>query len=625
MGATALLTSRRYGPLFWTQLSNAFNDNFFKNALAILITFRAVRVGGLAPEQMVAATSALIMLPFFLFSSIGGQLAETMDKARLMRRIKLAEIGIMSVGAVGLVTEHVPLMLFVVFAMGTHSALFGPAKYSILPQLLTEAELVTGNALVESGTYVGVLLGTICGGLLINVDGGATIVATACVAIACAGFVVSTFIPSVSAANTGGRVALNPIPATWQMLRLVYQDRTLWLSSLAISWFWAYGVVLLSLFGPWAKNVLHGDEGLATMFLALFSLGIGLGSLLCERLSRHRLELGLVPLGSIGMTWFTFDLFLVGEPWAAGNHPLDVFAFLATFTGWRVTLDLLLLAVFGGLFSVPLYTLLQVGAAANDRSSVIAGNNVLNALLMVGGAVAVGVGEAFLSLPQVFAVAAVCNGLVALYVYRTLPEFLLRFMTYLLSNVLYRVDVDGLEHVPATGPAVLVCNHVSFVDWLLVAGACKRPARFVMHKSYYDLPVVRHMFDQAKVIPIAGAREDPDAMSEAFKRIAQELDDGQLVMIFPEGRLTTDGEPSPFRPGIERVLARNPVPVVPMSLNGMFGSYFSRKDGQALKKPFRRVWSKVWLRFGPPVPAGDASAAALEQRVREMWAENPAA
>jgi 1-acyl-sn-glycerol-3-phosphate acyltransferase len=612
----ALMTSRRFAPLFWTQFFGAFNDNLFKNAVVILIVFRAVHVAGIAPEQMVALSGAIFIAPYLLFSGIAGQVADKLDKARLIRAAKLAEIAIMAVGALGFVTGSVPLLLAVLFLMGTQSTVFGPCKYGILPQHLGEAELVAGNALVEMGTYLAILLGTLAGALAMDLPGGERVVAGGVLAVALIGAVTSLAVPAAPSSRPDLPVGLDPVRPTLELIRLCRKKESVWLSILGISWFWAYGAVLLALFPTWTKDVLGGGESLTGLFLALFSIGIGAGSMLCEKLSRERLELGLVPLGALGTSLFTLDLSLIGTPWPTPAEPIGVVALLSTFAGWRITVDLTLLSVFGGFMIVPLYTLVQWRTDRSETSRVIAGNNVVNAVfIVVALAGLAGLYAAGLSPIHVFAVLAAVNIAVAAYMYTVVPEFVLRFVVWMLANVVYRVRVSGQAQVPVDGPAVLVANHVSFIDWFVISAAIKRPARFVMHHSFYNLPVMRFLFRQAKVIPIASSKEDPALLAAAMERIHAELQDEQLVCIFPEGKITETGEVAPFRQGIERIVARDPVPVIPVALDGLWGSFFSRHGGSAMRRPFRRWWSRVTVRVGAPVPPERVTAPALQERV----------
>ena len=629
----ALLRERRFWPLFWAQFLGSFNDNVLKNAIVILIVYQGLRVWGMDGEAMATFAPALLILPYFLFSSLAGQLADKYPKSWLIRRVKFAEVVLMAVAGAGFVFAVPQLLLAVLFCIGMQATFFGPMKYSALPQYLERDELVAGNALVEGATNLSILLGTIAGGLLIALTApvpGTWVVAGAIVACAVVGWLCTLRLVDVPAEAPDLVVDWNPITTTWRLCASTAKQKGVWNAILAISWFWTIGFAFLALFIPWAKDVLHADEHVVTLFLALFSIGVGVGSMLCERLSFNRLELGLVPLGSIGLSVFALDLALASGPAAAavmdliarttyatpGPHLVGVAAFLSLPASWRIVADLLLLAMSAGLFIVPLYTCMQTWSAPAERSRVIAVNNILNAVFIVAYAGVQIALLAYLTVPQIFLVLAATNALVAIYIYAVIPEFSLRFAAYMLTRVGYRLRVLGRQHLPEEGPALLVCNHVSYVDWLFIAGAVHRPARFVMWAGFAKHPLMRALIDQAKLIPIASAKEDPEALERAMDQIAEDLAAGEIVCIFPEGRLTGDGEVGEFKAGVERILARTPVPVIPMALRGLWGSYFSRKDAPALTRPFRRgMWSAVDLVIGAPVPPGDASAAGLRDKV----------
>lgn len=615
MSQFQLLGRRGFSALFFTQLLGAFNDNLFKNALVIAITYRAASVGGLGPEQLVAVSGGLFILPFFLFSATAGQLADKLSKSSIVRAVKLLEIVIMLVAAYGFLADELGLLLGVLFFMGLQSAFFGPVKYSALPELLEPEDLVGGNALVETGSFVAILLGTIAGALLVSIEGsGPMILAVAVVLVAVLGFVVSLTMPKLAAAAPTLKVTADPIRPTLETYRVVRENRPVFLSILGISWFWFLGASLITLLPAYSKDVLNGGESVVTTFLALFCVGIAIGSLLCERMSHRQLELGLVPFGSIGMSVFLLDLFLVGTPESSASlRPIT--ALLSEPSGLRIVVDLAGLAIFGGFFTVPLYTMIQQRSEPQVRSRIIAGNNILNAAFMVlASAMLIALLGAGFEIPQIWGVLALLNAVVAVYIYTVIPEFLLRFCAWILASVLYRVKVTGRAHIPAEGPAVLVCNHVTFIDWLIVASSCPRPVRFVMYHGYFDIPLVRMLFRDAKVIPIAPAHESEETLETAYDRIAAELEDGEIVCIFPEGKLTKDGRLDTFRRGIERIVARTPVPVVPMGLDGMWGSYFSKGGG----RPFARVWSKVRLTIAPPIAPEAVRAELLESRVAEL-------
>jgi hypothetical protein len=628
MSQLHLLLERRFWPLFWTQFLGAFNDNLFKNTLVILIAYRSMAILGLSTETVVIACAGIFIVPFFLFSATSGQLADRFSKAPLMRVVKAAEIVVMGLAGLGFATGNLPLLLGVLFLMGLQSTFFGPAKYSILPELLDRRTLVGGNALVEMGTFLAILLGTIAGGLVVT-GGDAWIgrVGLVVVAVAIGGLATSWFIPRTPPGDPDLRIQLDPIRPTLQILAATRRPQSVFLSILGISWFWLLGASFLAVLPIFAKDDLGGSETVVTLFLSLFCIGIAIGSLLCERMSGHVLELGLVPLGSIGITVFALDL--AWSSWSFAPTPdvlLAPVAFLGQGGAVRIAADLFAIAIFSGFYTVPLYTLVQQRSEGAERSRVIAGLNIINAGFMVASSLLLlGLRAAGLSISGVFALLAVLNALVAVYIYTVLPEFLLRFVAWMLARVMYRLRLVGIDRVPDEGSAVLVANHVSFADWLLVAAAVPRPVRFVMHHSYAQLPVIRFLFRDAKVIPIASRRDDPELLERAYDQIAEELEAGELVCIFPEGAITADGELQPFRPGIERIVERTPVPVLPLAITGMWGSFFSRKGGPAMTRPFRRFWSRVGIEIGHVVPPGDVSAAGLGERVALLGGWTPPA
>jgi len=610
----ALLGQRRFLPLFITQFLGAFNDNVYKNALVILVAFHAASLSSLSAPTLSNLAQALFILPFFLFSATAGQIADKLEKSFLIRLVKLAEIAIMALGATGLLLRNLALLMTALFLMGLHSTVFGPVKYSYLPQHLGEEEIVGGNGLVEMGTFLAILVGTLLGGFLIA-GGSVGPVAVTVLVLAVLGYLASRAIPHSPAAAPDLVINWNPFSETWRILTFMRRNRVVFLSVLGISWFWFLGAVYLSQFPVYTKEVLSGREEVVSMLLAIFSLGIGVGSLLCERLSGRRIEIGLVPFGSIGLTLFGIDLYFASTGLPA-HAPFGPAEFLRDPAHWRVLADLALVGVFGGFYIVPLYTLIQTRSEPSERSRIIAGNNIVNALFVVAAAaVSIGLLDLGMTIPQLFLAAAVLNAAVAIYIYLLVPEFLMRFLIWLLVHTVYRLDKSGMDHIPDTGPAVLVCNHVSYVDGLVIAAACPRPVRFVMDHQIFKIPVLGFVFRTGRAIPIAPAREDAAALERAYDEIARALQDGDVVGIFPEGKITSDGELNPFRPGISRIVERTPVPVVPLALRGLWGSFFSRHGGPAMTKWGRiakRFYSRIGLVAAPAVPAKDVAPEALQ-------------
>ena len=611
-----LLRERRFAPFFWTQFLGAGNDNIYKNALVIFVAFQATTLTALSSNDLVNVAAAVFIAPFMLFSATAGQIADKFEKSRLIRLIKLFEIAIMVIGALGFYRRDLVVLFVALGLMGVHSTLFGPVKYAILPQHLRSDELIGGNGLVEMGTFVAILLGEIIGGLVIAIKPNGPVLAGAtAIAVAIAGYVVSRRIPVTPAVAPDLRINWNPFTETWRNLRFAQGNRVVWLSMLGISWFWFYGATYLTQFANFTKDVLGGDEHVATLLLAIFSVGIGAGSLLCERLSGHKVELGLVPFGSIGLSLFAIDLYFASSGLTA--HGLaGVGIFLESPAHWRIAADLVLLGMFGGFYIVPLYALIQERSEAAYRSRIIAANNILNAIFMVASAaIALGLLKAGLTIPQLFLVTGLMNVAVALFIYTLVPEFLMRFLAWLLIHTFYRVDKEGLERIPAEGACVIVCNHVSYVDAVVIAACVRRPIRFVMDHRIFAVPLLNFIFRTMRTIPIAPAKEDAAMKERAFNEAAKALKDGEIVCIFPEGRITDTGELYPFRPGLQRILEQAPVPVVPMALRGLWGSFFSRATGGKAMRRLRGVFSKIVLVVGAPVAPDRATPEFLQERV----------
>ncbi len=628
-----LLGTRRFLPFFLTQFLGAFNDNLFRNAVVVSITFGAT-VAGQSPGMLSNVAQGLFILPFFLFSALSGQLADKYEKSRLIRQTRLAEVALMCFGAVALYMGSIPTLLAIIFLLGVLATIFGPLKYSLMPQHLRQSELVGGNALVDAGTFLAILIGTIAGGLLAPTSsaeaaaGGASdanlAAAVTLVAVAVVMYLCARAIPAASATDPTLKINFNPVTSTLDVIRIAAKSRAIFLSLLGISWFWLVGALILAQLPAYAKDVLGGDKTVYTLLLAAFSIGTALGSLACEKLSGHKVEIGLVPLGSIGMTVCLLDLYFT-QPGVreAGAAIVSWKEFLAT-GGWDVTLDCALIGLFGGLFIVPLYALILQRSTESHRARIIACNNIMNAGFMVLAALLAIVWLEVLNftIPQLFILAAVLNAVVAAYIYTLVPEFLMRFLSWVLVNVMYRIKVRGLENIPETGPALIVSNHVSFMDPLVIGGNVRRPIRFVMDHNIFRIPVLSFIFRTARAIPIAPGHADPALLQKAFDQIDAELAAGEIVCIFPEGKLTKHGELNEFKKGVEKILERRPVPVVPMALRGLYGSFFSRHEGKTpMSKAPRRFWSRVEVVVTAPVPGDDASATGLQRIVSGLRGE----
>ncbi|MGR5237107.1 MFS transporter [Vibrio alfacsensis] len=592
--------SKRFFPYFVTQCLGALNDNIYKNVLLLMVTYRLIDSLPVSVDLFVNLAAGLFILPFFLFSAHAGALADSMNKATLIRRLKLIELLIMSCAAAAILTQSATLMLVLLFMTGTQSAYFGPVKYALLPQALKSNELVKGNAWVEMGTFLSILIGTLSAGLLLAVPNGTFIAACMVIALSLLGFLSSVTIPSLPSKKRN-KVKFSPISGLKKTLNIAQKQRGIWMSILAISWFWFMGATYLTQFPNFAREHLFADSTVVSLLLALFSIGIATGSWLCEKLSFNHVELGILPFGILGLTLFSADLlWAVPSINAFPAQYYDVQNFVAQSQHIRVMLDLFLVGVSGGVFIVPLYAFIQSRSEPGECAQSIAANNIINALFMVASAAVSILVLSVLefSIVELFALMAVGNLIIAIYVYRQVPEFTQRFISYLLSHCLYRVSVRGRQTIPEKGAALIVANHVSYVDALILMGASTRPVRFVMDKSISELPLLKYVFRHAGVIPICSPRKCAKTYNRAFEQIEPALNNGEVVCIFPEGRLTSNGELSEFRPGVEKILTQTPVPVIPIALKGLWGSFFSHKGGHALTTRPNRFWSKVEVNIG---------------------------
>ncbi len=615
-----LLKQRRFLPFFLVQSLGAFNDNVYRQAIIGLLFWL-----GVPAEQRTLYTNlapALFILPYFLFSAHAGQIAEKLEKSRLIRITTTMEIAIMSLAAVGFLTQNMAVLLVALFCTGVQSTLFGPVKYSILPSVLKPEELTGGNGLVEMGTSISILVGMIFGGLIFQVAGsqGPIAAAAAVVALAVLGNLISRKVPPAEAGAPDLQVKWNPLPESLAIWRLTRKQLAVRNAILGVSWFWFVGTVLTGNIPTYA-DINLGVGGWYVFPLTLFTIGTGVGSMLCEKLSMRTVEIGLVPLGTFGISAFMIDLYFA-RTGAAPVTGLGVGEFVRGDGAWRIMLDLTGIGFFAGMFVVPLFALIQSRTPKGELSRVIAGMNIQNALFIVVAAVAGIAVQRFLgwSIPEVFLALAIANALVAIYIFSIVPEFAMRFLSWVMVRALYRLKLHGIEkNVPDEGPALIVCNHVSYMDALILAASIPRPVRFVMYYKIFNIPVMRFIFRNAKAIPIAGAKEDPALMQKAFEEIDAALAEGEIVGIFPEGKLTKDGEIAAFKSGVERILAKRPVPVVPMALRGMWASMWSHRDDRMgrLRAP-RRFRAHVDVAAGEPVDGREATAQMLEAKVRAL-------
>jgi len=616
----SLLTKKRFLPFFITQFLGAFNDNIFKNALLIIIAYQAVHWTTVQPDVLTNVCAGLFILPFFLFSAMAGQLADKYEKSKLIRIVKIMEILIMLLATIGLVFHQLYFLIFVLFMLGVQSTYFGPVKYSFLPQNLSNKELVGGNGLVQMGTFIAILLGTIIGGILVSKQHHMVrAVSSTILIVSVLGYLSSRYIPMSKPNDPDLKINWEPFSQTFRTIKFATENRTVFLSILGNAWFWFFGAVVLTQIPVYVKFYLGGTEHVTTLLLTIFSVGIGLGSVLCEKLSGRRVELGLVPFGAIGMTVFGILLYLA-HPGGHTGALVGIIDFLQDSASWAVLFSALIVGMFAGFYVVPLFAIIQQRSKPEHRSRIIAANNIIGALFMVGAALyAIVLIKIGLTIPQILLTTAIVNFFVAFYIFTLVPEFLMRFIIWLWMSVMYRIkSIDVERMIPEEGAAVLVCNHVSFIDALILSATVRRPIRFVMYHKIFNIPVLSFIFRTSKAIPIAPAKEDKALKEKAFEDIALALKGGDIVCLFPEGGITRDGQLQSFKPGIEQIIQTTPVPVIPVGIKGLWGSFFSRKYGKAMGSLPRRFRSKITVIFGKPVAPKDVSKERLYQAVSDL-------
>jgi acyl-[acyl-carrier-protein]-phospholipid O-acyltransferase/long-chain-fatty-acid--[acyl-carrier-protein] ligase len=578
-----LLKTRRLLPLFVAQFLGALNDNLFKNALVILIIFRAADTAN--GQMAVTLAAGLFILPFFLFSATAGQMADKYEKSRLIRIIKGAEIGVMTLAVAAFFSGSTAALLAVLFLMGTQSAFFGPLKYAILPDHLEEHELIGGNGLIEAATFMAILIGTIAGGLLILTLKGMLLVSTALIVLALAGWIVSLYIPKAGPAAPELKINRNFLAETRDIIRQAAAQKTVFLAILGISWVWLIGATFLSQFPAFAKDVLGGDEQVITLFLTVFAVGIAVGSLICNNLLKGEVSAKFVPIGALGVTLFTIDLYFASTAGAPGAVLVGALAFLADFQHLRIVFDLFAIAIFAGLYIVPLYAIMQNAAEAKHRARTIAGNNILNALFMVCAALAtlamLGLG---FTVPQVFLTLAILNFGVAVYICKLLPDALIKSLLAALFGLLYRVEVKGLLNFHKAGErSVIIANHVSFLDGLLLATYLPTKPTFAIATNIARKWWVRPFLGLVDVFPMDPTRP------LATKSLIRQVQSGKPVVIFPEGRLTITGALMKIYEGPGMIADKADAEVLPVRIDGPQFTPFSRLKGKLRLRWFPQV------------------------------------
>jgi len=598
-----LLASRRLLPLFVTQFLSAVNDNLFRNALIVYITYREAEVSR-STEILVSLAIALFILPYFLFSATAGQLADKYEKSRLIRYVKLWEVLAMILAAVGFALDNVFFQLAVLFFLGLQSTFFGPVKYGILPDHLATDELMGGNALLEAGTFIAILIGTIAGGyLIIETHDGPMVVTVALLVLAILGWVASLFIPRARRATPDLAINPNILSETFGVIRYANAHRDLRLSIMGISWFWAVGAVYLSQIPNFAKGTLHANAQVENLFLVLFSVGIAVGSIICGRILRGEVTARLAPLSALGMALFTFDLY-----WSSGHAAASsaqelagVREFLSHSANWRLAGDLFMIAVCGGLFIVPLYAILQARSEPGHRSRVVAANNILNALYIVlAGAASALLLLAGLSVLQVLLVVGAVNTIAAIAAILLVPGAVLKAVVAALFRLVYRVEVRGVENVAKAGERmVYVANHLSFLDGAILAAFLPGRPAFAVAANRVATWWLKPFLSLVDAVPI-----DPLAPL-ATKTLIRVAEQGRPVVIFPEGRLTLTGALMKIYEGPGMIADMAKAKIVPVRLDGLQYTVFSRLRGKVRLRRFPLVTITIQeprsLEIGPAI------------------------
>jgi acyl-[acyl-carrier-protein]-phospholipid O-acyltransferase/long-chain-fatty-acid--[acyl-carrier-protein] ligase len=592
------LGRRGVWPFLGTQFLGAFNDNVFK----IVVILLAATTPGRDVTRDVALAGAMFIAPFLLFSGYAGDLADRCSKRRVLVAMKVFEIAAMALAIPALVARRFDLQMGVLFLMGTQATFFSPAKYGIVPEIVGDEDLSRANGLLEMSTFLAIVLGTAIGGPLLVmwrdspewIGAGLTIVAVL-------GTVMATRIPHVQPARPGGRIAINPFGETWRAVKRLWPDRTLWITIVGISYFWFLGALLQMALALFGTQALHVADAEVSWLMTALALGIGAGSLAAGRLSGDKVELGLVPVGAIGMGVFSF--------WLAASGSIVSSAAALALTG-----------VFGGFFVVPLNALLQQRPSADEKGRVLAANNVINTIgIVLASAALTLLGDTLgLSIRTIIFVAGVFTLASSVYILAKLPDFFVRFVLWLATHTIYRITIVGRPNIPQRGPALIIANHVSMVDGALVGACIQRFVRFLVYGPYFRRPLVHGVMRRLHAIPVtAGNRRE---VVEAIEQARQALVDGHVVCIFAEGAVSRTGNMLPFKTGFEHIVKGLDVPIVPVYLDRVWGSIFSFERERFLWKLPEQLPYPVTVAFGDPMPSS-ADANEVRAAIMELGSE----
>lgn len=601
-GFGEILQHAGFRAFLWTQFLGAFNDNLYK----IIVSMRAVHVAAAtgSGSEYLSLAGAVFVIPYFLFSGYSGHLADTVSKRSVLIGVKIFEVVVMLLGLAVFFATDIRLMLIVLFLMAVHATVFSPAKYGIVPEILPKSDLSRANALLEMSTFVAIVLGTSLGTFLFSVwKNESWKMGVAMTLVAVAGYLVSRRITPTPPSNPTQKFHWNPLSEVIIGTKHLLADRPMWLAVIAISYFWFIGALFqmdILLFGSEVLKV--GDLQIGLMVTAL-AVTIGAGNMLAGRLSGHKVELGLIPIGSFLMSVFCVGLWLVKSSY-----------------GWSIVM-LCLLGAASGLFIVPLYAYLQQRSDDHEKGRIIAANNIWNTvgLLLASGVLSLFHDVLHLTPDQLILFFGIVTLAATVYIVRIIPEFLIRFSLWMLTHTMFRIRIVGREHLPLRGPALIVSNHTIHFDGFIIQACMQRFIRFLLWRPYYEQPSANWFWKLAHAIPVTESRRD---IVNSLRIAHKELAAGHVVAIFAEGGLTRTGNLLPFRRGLEKIVHGLDVPVIPVHIDGLWDSIYSYSGGKFFGKRPRRLRQPVTITFGAPIPSATATAPAVRQIVSRMASDS---
>ena len=587
----ALMGERQFLPLFVTQFLGAFHDNLFKNALVVLMLYGVVDAAaqvGVDTKILVTLATGVFILPFILFSAMAGQYADKYPKDKVIRVVKLAEVVVAVLGAVSLLLGSVILSFVTLFALGVQSAFFGPSKYSILPQHLEENELIGGNALLATGTFLAILTGTIAGAVFVTAKGGVMLVSVMLCAVAGLGYFAARQIPEAEAGDPDLKMNYNVASETYRILAYLFTHKRVVIeASLGVAWFWFLGGMFLSQLPNFTKDILGATNDVFTLFMVLFSVGVAFGGLLNDRLLGGRVAAVYVPLAALGITVFSIDLYFAGQGYREIilGDLIPLSAFLKSAGSWRIIIDVLMIAVFAGLYVVPLNAIIQHYTPEDVRSRVLAASAILNSIFVVASSVI----SAFLlsigfGITELFLTFALANMVVAIYICQLLPDYLMKTIMQILLKFFYKVEVRGKENFEKAGKrSVIVCNHVSYLDAPVLAAFLPGRPMFAVNTQVAEWFWVRPFLKMIDAFPL-----DP-TNPFSLKKLIHKVRDNKHCVIFPEGRLTETGALMKIYDGPGMIADKAEAVVLPVRLDGVQHTPFSRLKGKVPLRTFPKI------------------------------------